>query len=99
MTHLFAKDYRFVTKWYGSEPPEAFDDVVYAWKTGYAEGKFVYLAPDPGKPETGAANMKSENPDGAPSTLATPAKDLTSHGDHAATADPRIDLSRINGSQ
>lgn len=98
-TGLFAKVYRIVTKWYGSEPLEAFDDAVYAWQTGYFEGRSVFLEPEPGEPETGAANIKSENHDGAPSTLATPAKDVTSHGDHPACADPRVDLSRINGSQ
>jgi hypothetical protein len=98
-TGLFAKVYRIVTKWYCSEPPEAFDDAVYAWKTGYFEGKSVFLEPDPGKPETGAANIKPRKPEDARSTLATPAIDVTSHGNHPASANPRVDLSRINGSQ
>lgn len=43
-TALFGKVYRIVTKWYGNEVDEAFDDAVYTWKTGYFEGSGVYRA-------------------------------------------------------
>jgi hypothetical protein len=98
-TGLFAKVYRIIAKWYGSEPPEAFNDAVYAWKTGYFEGKSVFLEPDPGKPETGAPNTKSVNLDDARSAAAASGMEVTSHGNDPASADPRVDLSRINGSQ
>jgi hypothetical protein len=98
-TGLFAKVYRIIAKWYGSEPPEAFDDAVYAWKTGYFEGKSVFLEPDPGKPETGASNTKSVDLGDARSTTAAPGMEVTSHGNDPESANPRVDLSRINGSQ
>jgi hypothetical protein len=47
-TALFAKVYRIVTKWYGNAVPQAFDDAVYAWGTGYFDGKYVFAEPDPG---------------------------------------------------
>ncbi|WP_155294103.1 hypothetical protein [Rhizobium rhizogenes] len=33
-TRLFAKVYRIVVKWYGSEPPEALDDAIHLWMGG-----------------------------------------------------------------
>lgn len=47
-TTLFAKVYRRVVKWYGSQVPEAFDDAIAAWSTGYFEGKQVFQPLDPG---------------------------------------------------
>ena len=38
-TALFGKVYRIVTKWYGKAVDEAFDDAIYAWRTGYFRGK------------------------------------------------------------
>lgn len=64
-TALFAKVYRIAAQWYKASPPpkEAFDDAVYAWGTGYFDGKYVFGEPDPGDkiklalpaPETGEA--------------------------------------------
>lgn len=45
-TALFGKVYRIVTKWYGNAVDEAFDDAVYAWRTGYFEGRSVFSEPD-----------------------------------------------------
>jgi TraH_2 len=98
-TGLFAKVYRIVTRWYGSEPEEAFDDAVHAWKTGHFEGKSVFLEPDPGKSKTGAPDTESVNLDDARSMSAASGIEVISHGNDPASADPRVDLSRINGSQ
>lgn len=98
-TGLFAKVYRIVTKWYGSQPPEAFDDAVHAWRTGYFEGKSVFHQPDPEKPGRGAANTKSVNADDIRATTDALGLDVTSHGKDPASADTRVNLSRINGSQ
>lgn len=38
-TALFAKVYRITTKWYGAPTQEAFDDAIYAYGTGYFDGK------------------------------------------------------------
>jgi len=92
-TALFARIYRMVLKWYGSERPEAVDDAIYAWKTGFFEGRSVFsdhelqldavgAAPAPeedtGKRQSGTAENVAEEPD-------------------PANADLRIDLSRIAG--
>ena len=49
-TALFAKVYRITAQWYKASPPpkEAFDDAIYAWGTGYFDGKYVFAEPDPG---------------------------------------------------
>jgi hypothetical protein len=95
---LFAKVFRIVVKWYGSSPPEAFDDAVHAWKTGYFEGRAVFQVPDPG----GDAKFPDNQGDvGDPESGST--KDVPSRhdreGESGETNDAgiRIDLSRING--
>jgi hypothetical protein len=47
-TELFARVYRIVTDWYGSEPEEAFEDALNAWRSGWFEGRSVFHEPDPG---------------------------------------------------
>lgn len=47
-TELFARVYRIVTDWYGSEPEEAFEDALHAWRSGWFEGRSVFHEPDPG---------------------------------------------------
>ena len=49
-TALFAKVYRITAQWYNTSPPptEAFDDAIYAWGTGYFDGKYVFAEMDPG---------------------------------------------------
>lgn len=59
----------------------------------------MFLAPDTGKLETGAPDTKPVTPDVTRSTTAAPGVEVTSHGNDAASADPRVDLSRINGTQ
>jgi hypothetical protein len=95
---LFAKVYRIVVKWYGSSPPEAFDDAVHAWKTGYFEGRAVFQAPDPGgdaklPPNTGdVADPESGSTEDFPSRHVREGE-----SDGMNDAGIRIDLSRING--
>lgn len=99
-TALFGKVYRIVTKWYGNAVDEAFDDAIYAWKTGYFDGKNVFYEPDPGDvklavpaeqaPSDAAAEDKSDAPTEAPTE------------DQPADSNPnsagiRIDLSAIGG--
>lgn len=96
-TALFAKVYRIVVKWYGSEPQEALDDALYAWRTGYFEGKSVFLKSEPGKSSSRAPSVDGKNADdrqdAANAATAQDKADLPG----PAEADPRIDLSRING--
>ncbi len=47
-TALFAKVYRITTAWYKAPAQEAFDDAIYAYGTGYFDGKYVFNEPDPG---------------------------------------------------
>jgi hypothetical protein len=94
---LFGKVYRIVTKWYGNAVDEAFDDAIYAWRTGYFEGKAVFSEPDPGDvkfatpaPSDVAAVDQLDPPPTAPAS------------DQAVDANPnsagiRIDLSAIGG--
>lgn len=46
-TELFGKVYRIVTKWYGNPRPEAFNDAIRAYGTGWFEGEQVFDAEDP----------------------------------------------------
>lgn len=96
-TALFAKVYRIVVKWYGSEPQEALDDALYAWRTGYFEGKSVFLKSEPGKSSSLAPSVDGKNADDRQDAAnAATAQDKADLPD-PAEADPRIDLSRING--
>jgi hypothetical protein len=47
-TALFSKLYRIVTKWYGNPRPEAFEDAMLSYASGYFEGENVFKAKDPG---------------------------------------------------
>ncbi|SDK31486.1 TraH_2 protein [Agrobacterium fabrum] len=98
-TALFAKVYRIVVKWYGSSPPEALDDAVFAWKTGYFEGKSVFLEPDPGKLDPGASARQTVDGADGPEVQATTKRTEASDQTDPSRADPRIDLSRINGTR
>ena len=99
-TGLFAKVYRIVVKWYGSEPPEAFDDAVFAWKTGYFEGKSIFMEPDPGKLDIGSSDRQTVDGAEDPEVQATAKRDAAAVDQtDPSRADPRIDLSRINGPQ
>jgi hypothetical protein len=97
-TALFGKVYRIVTKWYGNAVDEAFDDAIYAWKTGYFDGKTVFSEPDPGdvKLATPAPSDATTRED----QTGTPAAAL--RDDQAVDKNPnsagiRIDLSAIGG--
>jgi hypothetical protein len=46
-TELFGKVYRIVTKWYGNPRPEAFNDAIWAYGTGWFEGEQIFYAEDP----------------------------------------------------
>jgi hypothetical protein len=46
-TELFGKVYRIVTKWYGNPRPEAFNDAIRAYGTGWFVGEQVFYAQDP----------------------------------------------------
>lgn len=97
-TSLFAKVYRIVVKWYGSEPPEAFDDAVFAWKTGFFEGKSVFMEPDPGKLDIGRSDRQIVDEGEEPEVPATATREAVAVDQtDPSRADPRIDLSRING--
>lgn len=94
---LFGKVYRIVTKWYGNDVAEAFDDAIYAWRTGYFEGKAVFSEPDPGNVDVATPAVDAPLPEKEDPAAEAPT-DLT-RGE-AGGADPnkagiRIDLSGI----
>lgn len=96
-TTLFGKVYRIVTKWYGNAVDEAFDDAIYAWRTGYFEGKAVFSEPDPG--DVQVATPPADLPAQAGQAPPAPAPTDSVRGEPGA-ADPhnagiRIDLSGI----
>ncbi len=106
-TTLFGKVYRIVTTWYGSAVDEAFDDAIYAWKTGYFEGRAVFSEPDPGEmsvaepkqapPELSEEHGPSEEDDSEGAvTGGIPMQRDTLPGDPNKAA-IRIDLSGIGG--
>ncbi|SCX22930.1 conjugal transfer protein TraH [Agrobacterium sp. DSM 25558] len=47
-TALFSKVYRIVSKWYGNPRPEAFEDAMLSYASGYFEGQNVFKAEGPG---------------------------------------------------
>lgn len=47
-TAMFSKIYRVVTKSHGNPRPEAFEDAMLAYASGYFEGENVFRAKDPG---------------------------------------------------
>ena len=50
-TALFAKVYRIVAKWYGAPAQEVLEDAIFAYKTGWFDGKQVFYESDPGETE------------------------------------------------
>ncbi len=100
-TTLFGKVYRIVTKWYGNAVDEAFDDAIYAWKTGYFDGKAVFSEPDPGEvklatPAAQAPDVSAAEEDSGATPDATPAEEQPVDTNPNA-AGIRIDLSAIGG--
>lgn len=98
-TSLFGKVYRIVTKWYGNAVDEAFEDAIYAWRTGYFEGKPIFLEPDPGEIEVATPTVDAPLPEEDDSAAEAPTDPV--HGE-AGPVDPnkagiRIDLSTIGG--
>lgn len=98
-TALFGKVYRIVTKWYGNAVDEAFDDAVYAWKTGYFEGRPVFSEPDPVavKLATPAPAPSDTAADDQPDAPVSAASDDQPADKNLSSADIRIDLSAIDG--
>ncbi len=47
-TAMFSKIYRIATKFYGNPRPEAFEDALISYASGYFEGENVFYAEDPG---------------------------------------------------
>jgi len=100
-TTLFGKVYRIVTKWYGNAVDEAFDDAIYAWKTGYFEGRAVFSEPDPGEmslaePKQAPPGSSEENDSEGTVAGGVPTQRHTQPGD-PNKAGIRIDLSGIGG--
>ncbi len=50
-TALFAKVYRIVAKWYGAPAQEVLEEAIFAYKTGWFDGKQVFYESDPGETE------------------------------------------------
>ncbi|RTM09647.1 MAG: conjugal transfer protein TraH [Hyphomicrobiales bacterium] len=98
-TALFGKVYRVVTKWYGNAVDEAFDDAIYAWKTGYFDGRPVFFETDPSDVELAAPAARSSESEGeGPADIGpvAPGDDLEVDG-NPNSAGIRIDLSAIGG--
>lgn len=100
-TALFGKVYRIVTKWYGNAVDEAFDDAIYAWKTGYFEGKAVFSEPDPGDVKLATPAVQAPD-DSASEDSSDGLSDAAPAGEHPVDTNPnaagiRIDLSAIVG--
>ncbi|MFN7091235.1 MAG: TraH family protein [Allorhizobium sp.] len=105
-TALFAKVARIVTKWYGSPTsrevmPQLIDDAIHAWRTGIFEGTQVFQADDPGgatflrgKP---LPKMRLEGDVGLEEETGEIAATPPGAATDAASAEMRIDLSRIGG--
>jgi len=93
-TALFGKVYRIVTKWYGNAVEEAFEDAIYAWQTGYFEGKAVFTASDPGKVKLAEPSSEEIRPDDATEDASD--RRVTDEAD-PNSAGIRVDLSSIGG--
>lgn len=98
-TVLFGKVYRIVTKWYGNAVDEAFDDAIYAWKTGYFEGRAVFSEPDPGgvPVATPESDEQASDRDTSSAADAEKAPKFPEQAGDPNTAGIRIDLSAIGG--
>jgi hypothetical protein len=93
---LFGKVYRIVTKWYGNPVDEAFDDAIYAWKTGYFEGRAVFSEPDPGNVEVAAPAIdEASDRDRRSAADEREAEKMPEEEGDPNTAGIRIDLSAI----
>jgi hypothetical protein len=100
-TALFGKVYRIVTEWYGNAVDEAFDDAIYAWKTGYFDGKAVFSEPEPGDVKVATPAPQAPTGSAGEDRSDTPADDAPA-GDQPVDTNPnsagiRIDLSTIGG--
>ena len=80
-TALFARVYRVVTKWYGTPVPEAFEDAIEAYQTGYFDGEYVFTAEDPGE------DIELATPDPAASEEGAPVSET-----EGAAPDPKNEL-------
>lgn len=90
-TTLFAKIYGIVTNWYGGFMPEAFDDAVQAYGSGYFEGKYVFGKADPGSVDLSEPEAALPEVDGR-EVVSEPGSMLA---DDPFKAETRIDLGRI----
>lgn len=100
-TALFGKVYRIVTKWYGNAVDEAFDDAIYAWRTGYFEGRSVFSEPDASDVPVATPELDEQVSDretGSVSvSVADEVKTIPEEAADPNTAGIRIDLSAIGG--
>ena len=100
-TALFGKVYRIVTKWYGNAVDEAFDDAIYAWRTGYFEGRSVFSEPDASDVPVATPELDervSDRETGSVSvSVADEVKTIPEEAADPNTAGIRIDLSAIGG--
>jgi hypothetical protein len=99
-TALFAKVYRIVTKWYGAPAQEALEDAIFAYKTGWFEGKQVFYESDPGETEL-AEPQPAEQGDEPAERGERVAVEGTGPSERPISEDPnkagiRIDLSGIS---
>lgn len=94
-TELFGRVYRIVTAWYGSEPEEAFEDAILAWRSGWFEGRSVFHEPERGAPadELEVATIAAN--DGVESRPLEDAQSPTPDEWNPNTARIRVDLSRL----
>lgn len=97
-TTLFARVYRIVVKWYGSQVPEAFDDAITAWSTGYFEGKQVFQPLDPEGVFKSIADSDPQQINNAALNEIVP-KHTSGKQDKSdpERSELRIDLSKIHG--
>lgn len=98
-TELFARVYRIVTDWYGSEPEEAFEDALNAWRSGWFEGRSVFHDPDPGvhaQAVTVAQESVEDEAGDAQLEVLQPARETVNPDPNHAGI--RIDLSGISAS-
>lgn len=98
-TELFGKVLRVVTQWYGGPAEPAFDDAIYAYRTGWFEGERIFYAEDPAEgdvavPARSASQVEVE-PDGSPTQAEAGPKEQPFSDQDPNSASVRIDLSGI----
>lgn len=98
-TELFGKVLRVVTQWYGGPAEPAFEDAIYAYRTGWFEGERIFYAEDPEvevmAPERSTAQAEPGTGDAAQAEAeAGPSEPPFSYQD-PNSASIRIDLSGI----